>query len=156
MKINSLTHAEEALMQILWKLESAYLRDIIAEYSEPKPHQNTVSTFLKILLEKEFLISKKEGRINKYSAAVPFADYRNFLLQKFLRDYYNDSAEELLNSLIEQKMLDSTQANAFFKSKKTAAGSTEKENPVSEFIEEITADPKPKRKKKDKKKKKKK
>ena len=106
--------------------------------------------------EKEFLNSQKEGRINKYSAAVPFADYRNFLLQNFLRDYYNDSAEEFLKSLIEQKMLDSTQANTLFKSKKTAAESTEKENPVSEFIEEITADPKPKKKKKDKKKKKKK
>ena len=65
MKINQLTHAEELLMNILWKLNSAYMKDVMEEYPDPKPHQNTVSTFIKILVEKEFLTIEKEGRIFK-------------------------------------------------------------------------------------------
>jgi BlaI family penicillinase repressor len=63
MKINHLTPSEEILMSILWKLDCAYMKDVIAHYPEPKPHQNTISTFIKILVEKEFLTTEKEGRI---------------------------------------------------------------------------------------------
>ena len=56
MKIHALTHSEELLMSILWKLNSAYMKDVMEAYPEPKPHQNTVSTFMKILVEKEFFI----------------------------------------------------------------------------------------------------
>ena len=52
MKINQLTPSEELLMQILWKIEHAYMKDVIEHYPEPKPHQNTISTFMKILVEK--------------------------------------------------------------------------------------------------------
>ena len=65
MKINHLTPSEELLMQILWKLNAAYMKDVIEHYPEPKPHQNTISTFMKILVEKEFLSTEKEGRIFK-------------------------------------------------------------------------------------------
>ena len=51
MKIHPLTHSEELLMNILWKLNSAYMKDVMDAYPEPKPHQNTISTFMKILVE---------------------------------------------------------------------------------------------------------
>ncbi len=40
----SLTKAEEQVMQVLWKLEKGYLKDIVEAMPEPKPHSNTVST----------------------------------------------------------------------------------------------------------------
>ena len=50
-----LTKAEEQLMQVLWKLDKGFLKDIIDAMPEPKPHPNTVSTILKILVEKGFV-----------------------------------------------------------------------------------------------------
>ena len=82
MKINYLTAAEENLMKLFWSLNSFYLKDVMEHHPEPKPHQNTVSTYLKILVEKGYLTTEKEGRIFKYSVAVPMEDYRNFLLKE--------------------------------------------------------------------------
>jgi predicted transcriptional regulator len=155
MKINYLTAAEENLMNILWRLDSAYMKDIMEQYEEPKPHQNTVSTFLKILVEKEFLTTEKEGRIFKYSVSVPFSDYKKHVLHQFLNNYFDGSGSDLLQTLIQEKLLDESDLNAFNQSKpkeKTKKKQSEKNDNLSDFIEEITAGKKDKKKKKGKKK----
>lgn len=105
MKINHLTPAEENLMRLLWKLHSFYLKDVMEQHPEPKPHQNTVSTYLKILTEKGYLSTQKEGRIFKYTATVPFEDYRTFLLKELIRHFFNDSGDELLGLLTTEQMI---------------------------------------------------
>ena len=55
--IKQLTKAEEQIMQVLWKQEKAYLKDIIDNLPQPTPHSNTVATIVKILIEKEKLNS---------------------------------------------------------------------------------------------------
>lgn len=154
MKINYLTAAEENLMNILWRLETAYMRNILEQFEEPKPHQNTVSTFLKILVEKDFLTTEKEGRIFKYSVAVPFSDYKNFMLKNFLHNYFNDSGKDLLQNLIDENLVtleDLEQYSAFKSKKNKMTELSEKENSISDFIEEITTEKKKKKKKKKKK-----
>ncbi|MBU4538029.1 MAG: BlaI/MecI/CopY family transcriptional regulator [Weeksellaceae bacterium] len=151
MKINQLTHAEELLMNILWKLNSAYMKEVMEEYPEPKPHQNTVSTFIKILVEKEFLTTEKEGRIFKYTVAIPFEDYKKFRLKSFVEQYFDNSGNELVKTLIEEKLLKTSELNHLLEIKTAKV-----ENPISDFIEEITSDKKTKKKGKKKEKKKKK
>ena len=55
MKIQTLTKAEEQVMQYVWKIEKGFLKDILDLFPEPKPHTNTVSTILKVLKDKEFV-----------------------------------------------------------------------------------------------------
>ena len=62
--VKQLTKAEEQIMQELWKLEKAFLRDIMEALPEPKPHNNTVATLLKILVEKEFVGITAFGRMH--------------------------------------------------------------------------------------------
>lgn len=83
MKINHLTSAEENFMKLFWKMESFYLKDVMEQHPEPKPHQNTVSTYLKILVEKGYLSTVKEGRIFKYTVLVPLEEYKNFYSKSF-------------------------------------------------------------------------
>ena len=61
-----LTKAEEQVMQVLWKLEKGFLREIIDAMPAPKPHQNTVATLLKILVDKEFVSITVLGRQHIY------------------------------------------------------------------------------------------
>lgn len=152
MKINQLTQAEENLMNILWKLNSAYMKEVMEEYAEPKPHQNTVSTFIKILVEKDFLTTEKEGRIFKYSVAIPYHDYKNFQLKNFVRQYFDNSGSNLLTALIEAKLLTEAELNNL------RLIPEEQDNPIKSLIAELTSDKKPKKKekKKDKKAKRKK
>lgn len=150
MKISHLTTGEELLMNVLWRLDSAYMREIIEQYPEPKPHPNTISTFLKILVEKEFLTTHKEGRIFKYTVAVPFDDYRKYLLKMFLADYFNNSTHELINLLIDENLLHSDFRQTI-ETKSTPVHHQEKEDEsdLTDFINDITA-PKKKKKKKEK------
>ena len=50
--MKTLTKSEEGIMQVLWKIDKGFLGEIIHEIPNPKPHQNTVATILKILVEK--------------------------------------------------------------------------------------------------------
>lgn len=149
MKLSLLTHGEETLMQIMWKLKSAPLKEVLPAYPEPKPHQNTVSTFLKILTEKEFLSVVKEGRNFRYEVAVPRESYRLFLLKNLLSGYFEDSGETLIRVLRENQL--SNTEDLPVPKKQTLK---EEDSMVSDFINEITS--RKKQGKKDKKKKKKK
>jgi BlaI family penicillinase repressor len=71
-----LAKREDQIMQIVWRTGSVFIRDIIAELPEPKPHYNSVATIVKILVKKGFLGSEKLGNTHQYTAAVAFEDYR--------------------------------------------------------------------------------
>ncbi|MFW6310308.1 MAG: BlaI/MecI/CopY family transcriptional regulator, partial [Prolixibacteraceae bacterium] len=47
--MKELTKAEEQVMQLLWKKEKAFVKDLIEEMPKPKPAYNTVSTIIRIL-----------------------------------------------------------------------------------------------------------
>ena len=158
MKISHLTPGEELLMKVLWQLDVAYMRDIIEQHPEPKPHANTISTFLKILVEKEFLTTQKQGRVFKYSVAIPFDDYRKYLLKLFLEDYFNNSASDLVNILIQENLLKNIAPENLFNREEDAILVLQKEeestSDLTAFLNDITA-PKKKKKKKEKSEKKK-
>lgn len=99
MKINSLTTSEEQLMRVIWNIEQAFMRNIMDAYPEPKPHQNTVSTFLKILVEKDFLSIEKQGRIFKYIPKVSFPDYRKHCLLELISNFYGEDKNTLIKDL---------------------------------------------------------
>lgn len=156
MQINMLTSSEEQLMRVAWKLETFFMKDLVEAYPEPKPHQNTISTYLKILTDKKFLSTEKIGRIFRYSVIIPREDYLNFVFQKIIKENFNSDSKELIQFLIDKKIISFNDFNSLFQVKTTLIPVNEhkKETPnaISEFIEEIT---KPKKKKKKNKKKKK-
>lgn len=154
MKINHLTSAEENLMKLFWKLQSFYLKDVMEQHSEPKPHQNTVSTYLKILVEKGYLSTEKEGRIFKYSVIVPFDDYKKFLLKELSHNFFNDSGKEIMEFLFNENLISQNDLRTYFDLKIEMKPVKVKE-PKLEYAEEIL-NPKKDKKGKDKKKKKKK
>ena len=53
--MQKLTNKEEEIMHILWKLEKAFVKDILAEINEEQPHYNTLSTIVRNLEEKGYV-----------------------------------------------------------------------------------------------------
>ena len=53
--MKELTKAEEQIMQVLWRLEKGFVKDVIDCLPDPKPAYNTVSTIVRILEKNEFL-----------------------------------------------------------------------------------------------------
>lgn len=114
MHIHELTAAEENLMHAIWPLEQFYLRELLEGLPEPKPHQNTVSTYLKILVEKGFLEIRKQGRVFLYIPVVSRVQYRNFLLHKLLSKYENGSAKGILTYFFEENLIKADDLRSFF------------------------------------------
>ncbi|PWN71243.1 transcriptional regulator [Chryseobacterium phosphatilyticum] len=167
MKINHLTAAEENFMKLFWKMESFYLKDVMEQHPEPKPHQNTVSTYLKILVEKGYLSTVKEGRIFKYTVIVPFENYKKFLLKELSHNFFNNSGKEILEFLFNEKLVTQNDLKGYFdlKIEIKPTKPVKIEEPKFEIAEEILNPKKEKKtktkekekdKEKDKKKKKKK
>lgn len=154
MKINHLTSAEENLMKLFWDLNSFYLKDVMEKHPEPKPHQNTVSTYLKILVEKGYLSTEKEGRIFKYSVIVPFDDYKKFILRELVQNFFNNSGKEILEFLFKENLVSQNDLKEYF-DLKIEMKPVKVKTPTLEYAEEIL-NPKKDKKGKDKKKKKKK
>ena len=103
--LKPLTHGEETLMQVIWKHNVEYLKDIMLIYPEPKPHQNTISTFLKNLVEKNYLKTNLEGRIYRYEISVTKSIYKKVLLKNFIENFYNGNPNELLVDLMDEGLL---------------------------------------------------
>ena len=103
--IKTLTKAEEQIMQSLWKLEKAYLKDIIENLQEPKPHSNTVATLLKILIEKEFVAHEVHGRNHYYYPTVSKADYTKGSIVNIVENYFDGSFADAVSFMVDKKKL---------------------------------------------------
>jgi BlaI family penicillinase repressor len=100
-----LTKAEEQLMQLLWKLEKGFLKDIIDAFPEPKPHPNTVATILKILIEKGFVNYEVQGRNNLYKIKISKADYGKKTINQLIKGYFENSPAKLVSQFVSDNKL---------------------------------------------------
>ena len=104
--MKELTKAEEQIMQVLWKLEKAFVKDIIAELPEPKPAYNTVSTIVRILQEKGFVDHEAHGRTHKYFPIIAKKEYSNQFLKNFMGKYFSGSLSKMVSFFVEQNDMD--------------------------------------------------
>lgn len=95
--IKELTKAEEQVMQILWKLEQAFVNDILEKIPEPKPAYNTVSTIVRILEKKGFVDHEAFGKTHRYFPLISKSDYTKAYFKNFLSNYFGNSFREMVS-----------------------------------------------------------
>lgn len=95
--MKELTKAEEQVMQFLWKLEKAFVKDIVDEMSEPKPAYNTVSTIVRILEKKGFVAHNAYGKTHEYFPLITRRDYTRSFMKNFMRNYFSGSFQEMVS-----------------------------------------------------------
>ena len=106
MHIKELTKAEEQVMQILWQLKEAIVKDIIDEMPDPKPAYNTVSTVVRVLEGKGFIDHKAYGNSHVYFPTVSDDDYKKFTFDKMMKNYFSNSYKSLVSFIVDEKDLD--------------------------------------------------
>jgi predicted transcriptional regulator len=106
MEIKELTRAEEQVMQELWKLGKAFVKDIIEQMDEPKPAYNTVSTIIRILEAKGFVDHESFGKSHRYFAKVSKDAYKEFATGKLLSGYFDNSPRSMLSFFLQEHKLD--------------------------------------------------
>ncbi|MCX2742735.1 BlaI/MecI/CopY family transcriptional regulator [Mangrovivirga sp. M17] len=100
--MKELTKAEEQVMNIVWKLEKAFLKDVVDEFPEPKPAYTTISTVMRVLVKKEFIGYNTYGKVHEYFPKVSKEDYfKNHIggvIKNFFDGSFNQFASFFTNS----------------------------------------------------------
>ncbi len=98
-----LTKAEEQIMQSIWKLETAFLKDIIDAQPDPKPHSNTIATIVKILVDKGFVGVNQIGRVHQYYPIVTKEEYSSSTIRNLVEGYFEGSFADAVSFMLKQK-----------------------------------------------------
>jgi len=89
-----LPKAEEELMNYLWKLEKAFMKDLLNAYPEPKPANTTIATLLKRMADKGFIAYNLHGNSREYYPLVKKKDYFSKHVNGLIKNFFNDSASQ--------------------------------------------------------------
>lgn len=100
-----LTEKEEEVMRKLWNKNEMIAREVWDQYPEPRPHFNTVLTFLRILEQKGWVKHRTIGNTNLYSAIVSKEEVGKKSLKNLIQNFFNGSVAGMVNALLKDENL---------------------------------------------------
>lgn len=100
-----LTPREEEVMKILWRLEKAFVKEIMSELEDDKPHYNTLSTIVRNLEEKNFVAHEAFGNTHRYYPLVSKNAYRKKFINSTIMDYYDNSYKSLVSFFAKEEKI---------------------------------------------------
>jgi predicted transcriptional regulator len=89
-----LTKTEEQLMDYIWQMKKAFLKDLIDSFPDPKPATTTVATLLKRMQDKGFVAYKLYGNSREYYPLVSKSDYFSKHVSGMIKTFFNDSVSQ--------------------------------------------------------------
>ncbi|MFT4780442.1 MAG: BlaI family penicillinase repressor [Psychroserpens sp.] len=113
--MKQLTKAEEEIMQVLWHLEKANVKDVISELPEPKPAYNTVSTIIRILENKGFVDYEKQGKGHIYFPLLKKQEYSNQSINNLVDNYFQGSFKSMVSFFVKKNDVDLKDMEAILK-----------------------------------------
>lgn len=92
--MKELTKAEEQVMEYLWKLDEAFVKDILEQFPEPRPAYNTVSTIVRILEKKGMVGYNAYGKTHQYYPLFTKSEYKKGRFKDVLSKHFNNSYQK--------------------------------------------------------------
>lgn len=103
--MKELTKAEEQLMQVLWGLEKAYLKDIVDQYDEPKPAYTTISTVVNVLVKKGIIGFDIHGKSRQYFPLISRESYTQQSVKGIINSFFDNSNKQFASFFASQQDL---------------------------------------------------
>lgn len=104
-KLEKLTKQEEAAMLAIWQTGKGFIRDILDNHIEPRPHYNTLVSTIKNLEKKGYVNHKQVGISNEYFPLIKEADYKKQFLTNVVKNHFSNSYKELVAFFAEEKKI---------------------------------------------------
>ena len=101
----TLTKAEEQIMQYLWELDKAFLKDIVEKFPEPRPAYTTVQTVVRVLTKKKFIGYDTFGKTNHYYPLVSKKDYFRGHFKGVVNNFFEGSVSNFASFFTDDKDL---------------------------------------------------
>ena len=109
--MQKLAKREEQIMQACWHLGKAFIKEIIAELPDPKPHYNSVATMVRILEEKGFLGHEALGNTFQYYPVISKEQYQNHAFDDIVKQYFNNSYPRMLAYFAKEQKISRDELN---------------------------------------------
>lgn len=103
--MQKLTNKEEEIMHILWRLEKAFVKDVLGEIKEEKPHYNTLSTIIRKLEEKGYVGYNAYGKTHQYFPLISKEDYRKGFMSLAINNYFNNSYKNMVSFFAKEEKI---------------------------------------------------
>ena len=103
--MQKLTNKEEEIMQILWKLKKAFVKEVQAEITEDQPHYNTLSTIIRNLEEKGFVAHIAFGNTHQYYPIVTLENYSKKYMKTAIDNYFNSSYKNMVSFFAKEEKI---------------------------------------------------
>lgn len=94
-----LSPKEEIIMACIWHNGPLRVKEIIDLLPEPKPHFNTVSTFVRGLQAKGWLKHERHKNTHTYAANIPLDQYRCSALDRICKCLFAGNYNDLVDFL---------------------------------------------------------
>jgi len=102
MQQKTLSPLEQEVMDIVWKLESCHIRDVLEKIGKTRPlAYTTVATLLQRLYEKGMVNRKNEGLAFVYSPRSTRKEYSKNIAKSFLHNFFKSFGESAMVSFAE-------------------------------------------------------
>ena len=98
-----LTNREEEIMELFWQKGALFVKEIIDELAEPKPHYNTISTIVRGLEEKGFLGHEQFGNTHRYLAIITREEFSKNTIKNMVGKYFNKSYASVVSMFVEEE-----------------------------------------------------
>jgi len=103
--VEKLTNKEEEIMHILWKLEKAFVKDVLAEIKEDQPHYNTLSTIIRNLEDKGYVGYNAFGKTHQYFPIITKEEYRKRFMTLAIDNYFNNSYKNMVSFFAKEEKI---------------------------------------------------
>ena len=110
-----LAKREEQIMHVFCQLGKAFIKEVIPELPDPKPHYNTVATMVKILEDKGFLAHETVGNIYQYYPVVSREDYQEHAITDIVKHYFNNSYSSMLSYFAKEEKISENELKEIIK-----------------------------------------
>ena len=113
--MKKLQRKEEELIKILWKMEKAFVKDIVEQYPDPKPHYNTISSLVRLLQDKGIIGFKQYGNTYQYFPLISKDEYRRSFMSEVVSDYFDNSIKSAVAFFVKEKGLSDEELDVLVK-----------------------------------------
>ncbi len=103
--MEKLTNKEEEIMRVLWKLEKAFVKEIIAEMPNSRLHYNTVSTIVRNLEDKKYVDHHAFGKTHRYYPVVTKEEYRKQFMNMATKRFFDSSYKSVVSFFAKEEKI---------------------------------------------------
>ena len=113
--MQKLTTKEEEIMHVLWDLNKAFVKDVVAKLPSPKPHYNTVSTVIRKMEDKGFVAHEDFGNTFRYFPLITKEQYRKAFFSNAVNSYFQNSYKNVVSFFAQEEKISAEELREIIK-----------------------------------------